>query len=183
MVLSINNFIAQAGTPASSSQFRVQLLNPVNGTADLRAPFVIKAAQVPSSQIGTVEVPYMGRKIKMAGDRTFEPWTVTVINTEDNSLRNALEEWHSAINGVESNTRNFTDANPQQYKSQAQISLLSRTGKVLRVYNFVGLWPQNIASIDVDWGNSDATQEFSVTFEYDYWEIVGGDTGDGGTNS
>lgn len=183
MAMNINRFISNMqGGGASAALFQVQILNPVNATADLVAPFMIKATQVPPSTIGQYEVPYMGRKIKMAGDRTFESWNVTVMNDENNLVRNAFEHWSSAINGNESNRRNFQTSSPAEYKSQAQISLLSRTGEVMRVYNFVGLWPQSIAGIDLDWNNSDTIQEFQVTFEYDYWEIVGGITGNGGTN-
>lgn len=180
--MDINSFISNVGTGASANRFRVQLLNPVNNIADLKIPFMVKAAQIPAFTLGTIELPYMGRKVKQAGDRTFAPWTVTVMNDERNTVRNAIEHWQSAINGTESNLRNFATSSPAQYKSQAQISMLSVTNKVLRTYNFVGLWPQEISSIDLDWNNSDTIQEFQVTFEYDYWEIVGGDTGVGGTN-
>lgn len=180
--MNINDFISNVGAAASAARFRVQLLNPVNLTADLKSPFMIKAAQIPAFTLGTTELPYMGRKVKQAGDRTFAPWTVTVMNDEQNTVRNAIEHWQSAINGTESNVRSFATSSPAQYKSQAQISMLSVTNKVLRTYNFVGLWPQDIAAIDLDWNNSDTVQEFQVTFEYDYWEIVGGETGVGGTN-
>lgn len=179
MALNINDFISNAGSPASSALFRVQILNPVDATADLKAPFMIKAASVPASNLGTAEIPYMGRKIKVAGDRTFEPWNVTVINDEENTVRNAFEVWSDSINGKETNTRHFINSSPSLYKSQAQISMLSRTGKVLRVYNFVGLWPANVAAIDLDWSNSDSIQEFQCTLEYDYFEVIGGDTGTG----
>lgn len=180
MALNINEFISNVGTPASTAFFRVQILNPVDATADLKSPFMVKAAQVPASNLGTTEIPYMGRKIKIAGDRQFDAWTVSVLNDEENSVRNALEAWSNAINGNETNTRHFVNASPSLYKSQAQVSMLSRTGKVLRVYNMVGIWPQSVSAIDLDWANSDSPMEFQTVFEYDYFEVVGGDTGTGG---
>jgi hypothetical protein len=78
---------------AKASHFQVQITNPVNGLANLKTPFMVQAANLPESSVGTIEVPYFGRKIKLAGDRTFPEWTVTVINDEDFLIRNAMEEW------------------------------------------------------------------------------------------
>ena len=78
---------------ARNSLFQVQITNPANGTGDLKVPFMVKAAQIPAATLGVIEVPYFGRKVRIAGDRTFAEWTVTVINDEDFLIRNAMEEW------------------------------------------------------------------------------------------
>jgi hypothetical protein len=166
---------------AKSTLFQVQIQNPVNGLGDLKVPFMTKAASQPPSTLGNVEVPYMGRKIKLAGDRTFEPWTLTVINDEDFLIKNAMEEWMHSINSHEGNTSEFNSASPLQYKTQAQITQYSKTGQVLRVYNFHGLWPSEVSEVEMNWENTDAIQEFQVTFQYDWWDIAGGITGNAGT--
>lgn len=166
---------------ARSALFQVQIQNPVNATADLKAPFMIKAASIPASNIGTIEVPYFGRKVKVAGDRTFEEWTVTVINDEDFLVRNAMESWMNAINSHQENIREFGSTSPEHYKSQAQITQFSKTGVPVRVYNFNGLYPTNISAIEVGWEQVDTIEEFTVTFNYDWWDVSGGITGDAGT--
>ena len=104
---------------ARGSLFQVTFSNPANSVADIKVPFLVRAAQLPSSDLGTIEVPYFGRKVKLAGDRTFGDWTVTVINDEDFLVRNAMEEWSSRINSNQTNLRSFGSAAPLLYKSTA----------------------------------------------------------------
>lgn len=166
---------------AKASLFQVQITNPINGAGDLKTPFMVQAANIPESTLGLIEVPYFGRKVKIAGDRTFAEWTVTVINDEDFLIRNAMEEWMNSINTHEGNLRNLGSASPAQYKSQAQITQFSKTGVPLRTYNFVGLFPTTVAAIGMDWNTTDDIERFDVTFQYDYWEVSGGVTGNAGT--
>jgi len=92
MAFNVNEIRAQlTAGGARSSLFQVQFSNPANAAANLKVPFLVKAAQIPASTLGTIEVPYFGRKVKIAGDRTFAEWTVTVINDEDFLIRNAME--------------------------------------------------------------------------------------------
>lgn len=165
---------------ARSAQFQVQITNPVDGLADLKTPFMVKASQIPPSTLGVTEVSYMGRKIRQAGDRTFEEWAVTVINDEDFLIRNAMEKWSSAINSHEGNVRGTGGSSPALYKSQAQIMQFSKTGDIIRTYDFHGLWPSLISSIEVAWESENQIQEFTITFQYDWWSVHGV-TGNGGT--
>ena len=181
MAFNINDLRSQLTFGgAKSSLFQVQITNPANGVADIKVPFMVRAATLPASTLGTIEVPYFGRKIKLAGDRTFEAWTVQVINDEDFLIRNAMETWMSSINSHQGNITSFDSASPLQYKAQAQITQYSKTGVPLRVYNFNGLFPTDVAAIDMNW-ETEGIQEFSVTFQYDWWSVSGGITGDGGT--
>jgi hypothetical protein len=182
MAFNINEMRSQlAGGGAKGSLFQVQITNPVSGAGDLKTPFMVQASQIPESTLGTIEVPYFGRKIKLAGDRTFAQWTVTVINDEDFLIRNAMEAWSAAINSHQGNLRGFPNASPLNYKSQAQVVQYSKTGEILRTYQFNGIYPQSVASIPVDWNTTDDIERFDVTFDFDWWEVVGGTTGDGGT--
>ena len=156
--------------------------NPVNAAGDAKLPFMAKAAQIPASTIGTIEVPYFGRKIKIAGDRTFAEWTVTIVNDEDFLIRNSMEEWMQSINSHLGNVRKFGAASPLLYKQNAQVVQYSKTGLPVRQYTFNGMWPIEVSTIDLAWESTDAIEEFTVTFQYDFWEVDGGITGNAGGN-
>ena len=167
---------------ARNSLFQVQITNPANGTGDLKVPFMVKAAQIPAATLGVIEVPYFGRKVKIAGDRTFAEWNVTVINDEDFLIRNSMEEWMNTINSHLGNVRGFGSASDLSYKSTAQVIQYSKTGVPIREYSFNGIFPVNITEMEVDWNATDVLQEFQVTFQYDWWEVTGGSTGNAGGN-
>ncbi|MDB4576103.1 phage tail protein [bacterium] len=168
---------------AKASLFQVAITNPINGIADLKTPFMVQAAQIPEATLGIIEIPYFGRKVKVAGDRTFGEWTVTIINDEDFLIRNAMEQWMASINSHEGNVTQLGSASASEYKNQAQITQYSKTGAPLRTYNFNGLFPTSIAAISMDWNTTDDIERFDVTFQYDWWNVSGGVTGDGGTNT
>jgi hypothetical protein len=184
MAFNINDLRSQLTFGgAKSSLFQVQITNPVNALGDIKVPFMVRAAAIPESRLGTIELPYFGRRVKFAGDRSFDPWTVTVINDEDFLIRNAMENWMSAINAHQGNISAFATASPTQYKATAQIRQFSKTGAVLREYTFNGLFPVDIASITMDWQNENVIEEFAVTFQYDWWSVTSGITGDAGTQA
>lgn len=158
---------------ARSTLFQIQLTAPprLGLNIDLNnVPFLARAASIPSSNLGLIPVPYFGRVVKIAGDRTFDPWTVTIINDEDFQIRNALESWSNSINQMRGNVRLGSAAN-LSYKAQAQVTQYSKTGETLRTYNFEGLYPSVISAMDLNWQNTDQIEEFQVTFEYDNWVI------------
>jgi hypothetical protein len=164
---------------ARSTLFQVQISPPpqIGLGLDLRkAPFLIRAAAIPASNLGLISIPYFGRAVKMGGDRTFDPWTVTVINDEDFKIRNALETWSNSINNMRGNIRLGSAAN-LTYKATAQVTQYSKTGETLRTYNFEGLYPELISPIDLGWQNTDTIEEFTVTFQYDNWVVAPGVTG------
>jgi len=165
---------------ARNSLFQVTITNPSNTAGDIKVPFLVKAASIPSATLGVIEVPYFGRKLRYAGDRTFADWTVTVINDEDFLIRNAMEQWSNQINSLQGNLRTFGSSAPAQYKTTAEVTQFSRTGVPLRTYKFNGIFPSDVSMIDVNWEQTDSIEEFSVTFQYDYWEVSGGVTGNAG---
>jgi hypothetical protein len=165
---------------ARGSLFQVTFSNPANSVADIKVPFMVRAAQIPESTLGTIEVPYFGRKVRLAGDRTFGDWSVTIINDEDFLIRNAMEEWSNRINSLEGNLRVFGAAAPLLYKSTAEVTQFSKTGVPIRSYKFNGIYPSSVSSIDLNWADTDSIEEFQVTFQYDWWEVSGGITGTAG---
>jgi len=167
---------------ARPALFNLNITNPIDSTGDAKLEFMARAGQIPASTLGTVEVGYFGRKIKIAGDRTFAEWTVTVVNDEDFLVRNAMEAWMSGINRHELNTRSAQAAPGLRYKSQGSVRQFAKVGgSPIRTYQFNGLWPTEVSTIDLDWNTTDTIEEFTVTFQYDYWEVAGGSTGTGGT--
>ena len=184
MPFNINDFRA-AGLQyggARSSLFEVSMPNlpaDVGGGGEAaRLSFLARAAQIPAMTVDPVEVPYFGRKIKVAGDRTFADWTITVMNDEDFQLRSMFEAWSNKINALVSNRANRgpepdnykVDASVYQYGKAGRDSINQRDGGVIRSYKFVGLFPTTIDAIALDWDNTNSIQTFDVTFAYDYWE-------------
>ena len=165
---------------ARPSLFQVNITNPVNATGDVMVPFMAKASQTPGTTIAPLPLKYFGREIKLAGQRTFEPWNVTIINDEDYAIRDALEDWANSINSGQNNLTKLGSSSPTLYKSDAQVTQFSKTGVPLRVYNMVGIWPSTIAPIELSWETSESIEEYQVTFEVDYWEVSGGITGNAG---
>lgn len=141
--------------------------------------FTVRAANLPSSQIGVIEVPFRGRVLKIAGDRTFEPWTITIMNDSGFALRNAFELWASSIQAA---NENFTaagtlgdESDSTGYFADMTVKQLARDLKdgdaprVLKSYKFYNLFPSNISAIDLDFGNNDAVEEFTVELQVQYW--------------
>lgn len=162
---------------ARPTLFKVELTNPVNNAGDEVAQFMIQSTTIPASMISTIEVPYFGRKIKVAGDRTFDAWSVDVINDEDFKVRHNLELWHNQINSLQTNLNKNATSAPRTYKSTAIVTQYGKTGVILRKYKFNGIFPMDIAAINLDWGATDQLETFGVTFAYDWWEVEGGNTG------
>ena len=141
-----------------------------------------KAAQLPASVIANVDVPFRGRIFKVAGDRTFEPWTVTIINDENFKIRNAMEEWMDVMSKLENNI-GATD--PGAYMVNAKVFQLGRGSKkssqdssgtenaVLKEYEFVDIWPSAVSTIDLSYDSSDAIEEFTVDFQVQTFSLAG----------
>lgn len=176
MAFNIQDIKSQlVGGGARQNLFQVRITNPANGSADIKVPFMVQATAIPAAGLGTIQVPYFGRTIKLAGDRQYGPWEVQVLNDEDFKIRNAMEEWSNKINRFQGNVRELAN-----YKSQAQVIQYGKDGSILREYEFIGIWPSTVAEIGLSWADNDAIENFNVTFEYDYWRVSGGTTGNAG---
>ena len=168
---NINDFKAKlAGGGARSNQFKVTMPFPgyaqVGGeTEDLA--FLCRSTTIPAMNVGVVEVPFRGRKIYIGGDRTFEPWSVVVLNDTNFKLRNAFERWQNGIN-------NMTDGegltNPTDYQVDAFVDQLDRNGSTLKSYTLRGVFPTDIAAIALAYDTNDAIETFDVTFKYQFFE-------------
>lgn len=161
----------------------------VKGT-DADFTFLCRSAGIPASTIGTVEVPFRGRVIKLPGDRTFESWTITVMADEDMSVRGYFEKWMEKLNKHENGAGYTAD-----FASTLKVSQLARgtsasdglkdPHSVVRSYDFYNAFPTNIAQIDLSYDNNNTIAEYTVEFQYDWWEANKADgsidIGDGAT--
>ena len=170
-----------AGGGARANLFEVEIAFPEELGINLtdvsdKVPFLVKAAEIPASNLGNIPVPYRGRVLPVAGDRTFDPWTVTIINDTDFIIRDAMEKWSNSINDLQTAQGTI---NPEVYQKSALVKQLSREGanpgdpeKILRTYNFEGIYPNTVSSIPLDFGATDQIEEFQVTFNYLFYEVV-----------
>ena len=159
---------------ARPNLFEVSMNTTRVGVANIDPEMVFKcrAAQLPEENIGIIPVNYFGREIKIAGNRTFPEWTVTVINDEDFLIRNALELWMSGINSHVRNLRNTAYSSANEYTCDATVTQFGKDGKAIKKYTFVGCWPTNVSAIDLDWSANDQLEEFQITFAFQWWESV-----------
>ena len=152
---------------ARPSQFDVLLPGRLPGEL---GRLLVQATSIPASTMGTIEVPYFGRKIKIAGDRVFNEWQTTVMNDENFIIRNEVEKWLSDINSHESNVRNgIVNETPASYKQDATVFQYGKKGDVIAEYKFVGLYPSEVSTIELDWNTTDQIETFTITWQYDYW--------------
>ena len=169
-----------SGGGARSNLFECELAFPqavnVEGLNDIlnKARFLVKAANLPASNVAPIEVPFRGRVLKIAGDRTFDTWTITIINDTDFAIRDAMEKWSNFINDIQTSQG---AVNPEDYQTSATVQQLGRSAAsnnipILRSYQFVGIYPNAVSSIPLDYGATDQIEEFQVTFNYLFYEVV-----------
>ena len=165
-----------AGGGARSNLFEVELAFPalaeIADANDIlnKARFLVKAANLPASNIAQIEVPFRGRTLKVAGDRSFDTWTITVINDTDFAIRSAFEKWMNTINRVSDNT-GLT--NPADYQADAYVYQLDRNGDTLRKYHFYDIFPTQVAPIELSY-DAQGIQEFTVELQVLWWEAIKG---------
>ena len=183
------------GGGARPNLFEVMLTFPegVNGpidekTLDEKTRFMVKAANLPASNITPIDIPFRGRNLKIAGDRTFDVWTVTVINDTDFAIRNAMERWMNGMNNLQNATG---ETNPTDYQTDAYVLQLGRGGKpdntgtgklqgpgfgdevpVLKQYKFHGIFPTNISAIELSYDQPDTIEEFTVDLQVQWWDAL-----------
>jgi len=169
-----------SGGGARSNLFEVVLSFPEAAPADTnvldKSRFLVKSVAMPASTVTPLPVAFRGRTLNVAGDRTFEGWTITVINDTDFSIRSAFENWMNTMNKVSDNT-GITD--PALYQADAFVYQLDRDGSTLRAYHFYDLFPINISSIPLSY-DTESIQEFTVEMQVLWWEAIKGDSAKAG---
>lgn len=168
-VLGVDDFKAKLqGGGARPNLFQATINFPGYAGGNVEeTSFMCKAASIPPSVTGVIEVPFRGRVLKVAGDRTFEPLTITVINDTDFEVRDSFERW---MNGVNEHRANTGLVNPVDYQSDLLIEQLDKDGTVIKGYNFRGCFPSNVSEIELSWDTNDTIEEYTVEFQVQYWE-------------
>lgn len=154
-------------------------------TADEDFNFMVKAAQLPGSNVNVINIPFRGRNLKVAGDRTFDPWTITIINDTNFKIRNGFEKWMNFINRHDDNAGVIT---PGAYQVDMKVFQLGRgnvadgtrgslpsTGDqmpVLKAYKFYGVFPTAVSPIELSYDNADAIEEFTVDLQVQWWDTI-----------
>jgi len=168
---NISDFKAKlAGGGARANQFKVTMPFPgyasVGGEIEELA-FLCRATSIPSMEITNINVPFRGRAIKIAGDRTIPSWSVTVYNDTNFKLRDAFERWQNGINNMSDN-EGLT--NPVDYQVDAFLDHLDRNGNTIKSYTLRGVYPTGIAGIPLDYEEAGVIEQFEVTLEYQFFD-------------
>jgi len=187
-----NLFLVRLNFPTTLSN--IVDIDNIDSATDLtgQAEFLVKTAQLPASTIGVIDVPFRGRMLKVAGDRTFEPWSVTVINDGAFRLRKAFETWSRGVNALTENVSQlgYGSGDPISYCVDMTVFQLSRDNQtpsktptnmtalgedgmeVIRAYKFYDSWPSSLSAIDLSYESNDQVEEFTVEFQYNYYEVT-----------
>jgi len=163
------------GGGARPNLFEVELAFPdsisIDNDVKDKSRFLVKSAALPASNITPIDINFRGRILKIAGDRTFDTWTITVINDTDFAIRSAFEKWMNVINKL-SDATGFND--PAEYQEDAFVHQLDRDGSTLRTYKFFDIFPTNISQMDLSYETIDTVEEFTVELQVLYWESIKG---------
>lgn len=168
-ILGVDDFKSKlTGGGARANLFKVTVNFPAYAGGDVElTSFMVKAAALPASIIAPITVPFRGRQVQIAGDRTFEPWSITVINDVNMEVRNAFERW---MNGINQNRSNTGLSNPSEYQADMIVEQLNKAGDVTKRYDFRGTFPTNISAIELSYDTENAIEEFTVELQVQYWE-------------
>jgi len=168
-ILGVDDFKSKLkGGGARANLFKATINFPTYANGDVEiTSFLCEAAQLPGSTLGTIVVPFRGRQVKLAGDRTFDTWSPTIINDTDFRVRNAMERW---MNGMNSHNENTGLTNPVDYEADLVVEQLDKDGSTLKTYNFRGCFPTSVSPIDLSYATTDDIERFTVEFQVQYWE-------------
>jgi len=168
-ILGVDDFKSKLlGGGARSNMFKVTCNFPSYAQGDVElSSFMIKGAQFPSSVVAPIPVLFRGRQLQIAGDRTFEPVSLTVINDTGFEVRNAFERW---MNGINEHNNNSGISNPTDYMADMIVEQLNKQGEVTKTYDLRGVFPTNLSTIELSYDNENQIEEFTVEMQVQYWE-------------
>ena len=175
---NVSQFLSTIGQGVKPNMFLINIQFPQQialQTEDQNLTNILcKSAALPGSNLGVIEVPFRGRTVKIAGDRTFDTWTATFFNDKDFKLRTYFEEWANSINTHEGNTAPlFIPNNSDGYMAELQVDQLekdaSEEGAILRRYSLKHCFPTNVSQIDLAYDSNDQIEEFTVEWQYSYF--------------
>jgi len=180
---NVSSFLQTIGQGVKPNMFLIDVQFPAalaKASADQNlSNLLCKSAALPGSNLGVIEVPFRGRTVKIAGDRTFDTWTTTFFNDKDFKLRSFFEQWANSINTHEANTAPlFVPNNSAGYMADLGVKQLekdaSTEGAILRTYTLKYCFPTNVSQIDVAYDSNDQIEEFTVEWQYSYFTAAAG---------
>ena len=169
-ILGVDDFKSKlVGGGARANMFKATCNFPsyVQGDVVELTSFLCKAAQIPASIISPIMVPFRGRQLQIAGDRTFEPWSITIINDVKFEVRGAFEKW---MDGINNHNENTGLSNPTDYQADMIVEQLNKAGDVTKSYDIRGTFPTNLGAIELSYDSENAIEEFTVELQVQYWE-------------
>tara|TARA_E500000331_G_C17037781_1_gene618132 strand:+ start:150 stop:737 length:588 start_codon:yes stop_codon:yes gene_type:complete len=174
---NVSSFLSKVSQGVRPNMFEVSIQFPDSAGADDTeiVTYMCKSAALPASNVGVIEVPFRGRTVKIAGDRTFDNWSATFINDKDFKTRSYFEKWLEQINSHQANTAGIVD--PTQYGRTVTVKQLEKDdstgGEVVRSYKLWYAFPTSASAIDLAYDSNDQIEEFSIEFQYSYWTVAG----------
>ena len=168
-ILGVDDFKAKLrGGGARPNLFKATINFPAYAGGDVETTsFLCEAAQLPGSTITPIVVPFRGRQLKMAGDRTFDTWSPTIINDTDFIIRDSMERW---MNGMNAHSANTGLTNVVDYEADLLVDQLDKDGSIIKTYNFRGCFPTAVSPIDLSYASESEIERFTVEFQVQYWE-------------
>ena len=168
-ILGVDDFKAKLrGGGARPNLFKATINFPAYAGGDVETTsFLCEAAQLPGSTITPIVVPFRGRQLKMAGDRTFDTWSPTIINDTDFVIRDSMERW---MNGMNAHSANTGLTNVVDYEADLLVEQLDKDGSIIKTYNFRGCFPTAVSPIDLSYASESEIERFTVEFQVQYWE-------------
>jgi hypothetical protein len=161
---------ALAGGGARANQYSVSLLVPSKvGGSLTNAKFLCNATSLPGSTVDPTYAEYRGRRVAFVGDRTFQPWNISIVNDTDFAIHNKIEQWMALINNAKNNTGNTNIAN---YVATMTVEQLDRNDTTLKKYELIDSWPTSITPIQLSFDQNTQIETFQVQFEYAYFKKV-----------
>ena len=176
----VSDFLAKVAQGVKPNMFEVEINFPTNADTGL-VNMLCKSAALPASSLGTIEVPFRGRTVKIAGDRTFDNWTATFINDKDMKIRGYFEQWLNLMNSHQGNTAELFNpaSGTEKYTADIFVTQIEKdatdAGRNLRRYKLWYAFPVSVSQIDLAYDSNDQIEEFSVEFQYSYWTVDAND--------
>jgi T4-like virus tail tube protein gp19 len=166
-IMQFRNKLGAGG--ARPNQFTVILNFPIEtGITTDDTSLLVSAAALPASNVNPAIVMYRGREVKFAGERTFDPWTITVLNDTDMKMRKAFERWSDLMNN---RTDNSGEIIPNFYMSTLVVQQLDRNEALIRGYQIFNAFPITVSEVGLSYAANDVISEFNVTFQYSHFDV------------
>ena len=160
--------VTELKTALSSGGARPTLFEISGGSISAKDKYMIRSGQLPGHNINVIPINWRGRATKLAGYRTYDPWTITILN-DNGTLRKNIVDTMEELAGKRTNERNadYGAHKTTNYKNYT-VTQLNKDGSKGNTYVLVNAFPISVGDLALDWG-TEGFQEYTITFRYDYF--------------